>query len=81
MCSELSICILDLSYCFWIKLDNLRTAKILHEGPNNKQGFGFKLQKNYGFIKLKNVDLLFDYNFLHVPNRWVQSQHILHYIN
>ena len=59
----------DLSFCFWLKLRNLRTSKILDHAPKNKQGFGFTLQKDYGFINLKNVDLLFDYNFFHVPNR------------
>ena len=60
----------DLSFCFWINLKNLRTSKILDHQPKNKQGFGFTLQKDYGFLNLKNVDLLFDYNFFHVPNRW-----------
>lgn len=63
-------CFVDLSFCFWINLNNLRTSKILDHQPKNKQGFGFTLQKDYGFLNLKNVDLLFDYNFFHVPNRW-----------
>ena len=27
------------------------------------------LREHYGFVNLKNVDLLFDYNFAHVPDR------------
>ena len=27
------------------------------------------LPEHYGFVNLKNVDLLFDYNFAHVPDR------------
>ena len=59
----------DLSFCFWIKLDNLRRGDLLKYELKNKQGFGFALQQQYGFVNLKNVDLLFDYNFYHVPKR------------
>ena len=59
----------DLSFCFWIKLDNLRRGDLLKYELKNKQGFGFALQQQYGFLNLKNVDLLFDYNFYHVPKR------------
>ena len=68
-------CFTDLSFCFWLNLKNLRTSKIFDHQPKNKQGFGFTLQKDYGFLNLKNVDLLFDYNFFHVPNRCEMQYH------
>lgn len=60
----------DVSFCFWIKLNNLRGTKVLHYDLNDSHGLGFTLQEHYGFIKLKNIDLLFDYLTPALPRRW-----------
>ena len=60
----------DLSFCFWVKVNHLVGAKILHYELNDTQGFGFTLQEEYGFVNLKTVDLLFDYHSPHIPDRW-----------
>ena len=62
--------ILDLSFCFWVKVNHLIGAKILHYDLNDSKGFGITLQENYGFLNLKVVDLLFDYNTPHIPDKW-----------
>ena len=58
-----------MSFCFWFKVDNLKSAKILNFNTNEKKGFRLTVQEHYGFLNLKNVDLLFDYNFAHVPDK------------
>ena len=45
-------------------------AKILNYELNDRKGFGLTLQENYGFLNLKVVDLLFDYNTPHIPDKW-----------
>ena len=45
-------------------------AKVLNYELNDTKGFGFTLQEHYGFLNLKIVDLLFDYNSPHVPDKW-----------
>ena len=60
----------DLSFCFWVKVNHLIGAKVLNYELNDTQGFGFTLQEHYGFLNLKIVDLLFDYNSPHVPDKW-----------
>ena len=62
--------IVDLSLCLWVKVNHLIGAKILNYELNDKKGFGFTLQEHYGFLNLKIVDLLFDYNSPHVPGKW-----------
>jgi len=60
----------DLSFCFWLKVNHLVGAKVLHYDLKDSQGIGFTLQEEYGFLKLKTVDLLFDYISPHVPDKW-----------
>ena len=60
----------DLSFCFWVKVNHLVGAKIIHYELNDTKGFGFTLQEEYGFLNLKVVDLLFDYHTPHIPDRW-----------
>jgi hypothetical protein len=60
----------DLSFCFWVKVNHLMGAKMLHYELNDTKGFGFTLQEEYGFLNLKVVDLLFDYHTPHIPDRW-----------
>lgn len=65
-----SINFIDISFCFWIKQDNLKSANILYYKENDTRGFGFTLQQDYGFIKIKEIDLLFDYLTPPLPGRW-----------
>ena len=62
--------LLDLSFCFWVKVSHIIGAKLIHYELNDTKGFGITLQENYGFVNLKVVDLLFDYRTLHIPDRW-----------
>ena len=62
--------IVDLSFCLWLKVNHLMNAKILNYELNDRKGFGLTLQENYGFLNLKVVDLLFDYNSPHIPDKW-----------
>ena len=45
-------------------------AKVINYELNDTKGFGITLQEKYGFVNLKVVDLLFDYNTPHIPDRW-----------
>ena len=60
----------DLSFCFWVKVNHLAGAKIIQYELNDTKGFGITLQEDYGFVNLKVVDLLFDYHTPHIPHRW-----------
>ena len=60
----------DLSYCLWVKVNHLLGAAILHYDVPDRGGLGLTLQEEYGFVKLKTVDLLFDYHSPHIPGRW-----------
>jgi len=79
----------DLSFCFWLKVNHLVGAKVLHYELKDSQGIGFTLQEEYGFLKLKTIDLLFDYNSPHVPDKWSHwcvlydshEQHVTMYMN
>ena len=60
-----------------MKLDNLDASRFIDYEPRDKRGFSFTLQQNYGFLNLKNTDLLFDYNFYHVPKRYLVDGELL----
>ena len=60
----------DLSFCFWVKVNHLVGAKVINYDLNDTKGIGLTLQEDYGFLNLKTVDLLFDYNTPHIPGRW-----------
>ena len=60
----------DLSFCFWVKVNHLVGAKVINYELNDTKGFGITLQEKYGFVNLKVVDLLFDYNTPHIPDKW-----------
>ena len=60
----------NISFCFWVKVNHLKSAKVLHYNLPDARGFGFTLQEEYGFINLKTVDLLFDYLTPHIPDKW-----------
>jgi hypothetical protein len=62
--------VVDLSFCFWVKVNHLLGAKVLNYELKDTKGFGFTLQEHYGFLNLKIVDLLFDYNSPNVPDKW-----------
>ena len=62
--------ITDITFCLWLKLDTLQAASVLTYDLNDTHGLGFTLQEHYGFVKLKNVDLLFDYWIPALPGRW-----------
>ena len=60
----------DVSYCLWVSVNHLVGAAILHYDLPDRGGLGLTLQEEYGFVKLKTVDLLFDYHSPHIPGRW-----------
>jgi len=60
----------DVSFCVWVKVDNLKRDSVLSFDLNETSGLGLALQENYGFIKVKSVDLLFDYRTPALPRRW-----------
>ena len=60
----------SLSYCVWVKVNHLMGAKILDYSLADRKGLGLTLQEEYGFVEIKNVDLLFDYHSPHTPHRW-----------
>jgi len=60
----------DVSFCVWVKLDTLKRNPVLAFDLNETSGLGLALQEDYGFIKIKSVDLLFDFRTPALPRRW-----------
>merc|ERR1719431_10132 len=60
----------DLSACLWVSLATLRGQKVLSYRLEGSGGVGLSLLEEYGFVRVKSVDLLFDYLEPLVPRRW-----------
>ena len=60
----------DLTACLWVSLASLRGQKVLSYRLEGSGGVGLTLQEEYGFVRVKSVDLLFDYLEPLAPRRW-----------
>ena len=60
----------DLSFCVWTKVANLLAKKVVFYKLMDSQGIGLTLEQDYGFVKIKTIDLLFKFVSPHIPNKW-----------